>query len=76
MLSILLLRLQNNEEVIKSITKINKRKSAKSITTFDFSTLYTKIPHNKLLQVMDELVDFCFQGGTHEKISITSNGAR
>ena len=68
--------IQNNEEVIRSIKKINKRKSAKTISTFDFSTLYTKIPHDKLLEVLNELVDFCFQGGTHQQLSVSKSGAR
>ena len=67
---------QNNEEVINSIRKLNKRNSVRSMSTFDFSTLYTKIPHDKLLAVMFELVDFCFQGGTHEQLSISKHGAR
>ena len=29
----------------------------------DFSTLYTKIPHNLLKDAMKEIVDFCFEGG-------------
>ena len=48
----------------------------RSMATFDFSTLYTKIPHEKLLEVMNELVDFCFQGGTHEQLSLTKYGAK
>ena len=47
-----------------------------SMSTFDFSTLYTKIPHEKLLYVLNDLVDFCFQGGTYDKISVTSSYAR
>ena len=50
--------IQNNRPVINSINKIDKRNSAKSLATFDFSTLYTKIPHNKLLDVLNEIVDF------------------
>ena len=61
---------------MRVLKKLIKRKSAKTITTFDFSTLYTKIPHDKLVGVLEELVDFCFQGGTHERISITGSGAR
>ena len=68
--------IQNNEEVIKSIKKINKRKNARTISKFDFSTLYTKIPHEKLLSVMNELIEFCFQGGTRQQLSICSSGAR
>lgn len=44
--------------------------------TFDFSILYTKIPHHKLLFVLDDFVDLCFQGGTNKYIAITSYGAK
>ena len=40
--------IQNNYPVISSINKLNKCKAAKSMSTFNFSTLYTKIPHDKL----------------------------
>ena len=66
--------IQNNEDVLKSIRKINRRNSARSINTYDFSTLYTKIPHQKLLEVLNELVDFCFKGGTDEQLSLTKTG--
>ena len=36
----------------------------------------TKIPHQKLLDVLSELTDFCFQGGTHKQISVNNSGAR
>ena len=36
---------QKNQTVIDSISKINLRNKAISISTFDFSTLYTYIPH-------------------------------
>ena len=32
---------------------LNKHKTAKSMSTFDFATLYTKIPHDKLLLVLN-----------------------
>ena len=39
---------------------LNAKNKARQISTYDFSTLYTKIPHDKLKQVMNELTDFCF----------------
>ena len=54
---------QNNKQVIDSIAKLSKRNKALSVSTFDFSTLYTKIPHSKLLHVLNDLIDFCFKGG-------------
>ena len=53
--------IQNND-VIECIKKLNKRGTFRPMSTFDFSTLYTKIPHADLLKVMNEICDFCFQG--------------
>ena len=36
----------NDVTVINDIKTLNKRSKADTTTTFDFSTLYTKIPHN------------------------------
>ena len=36
----------NNQPIIKTINKINQNRRAKCISTFDFSTLYTKISHD------------------------------
>ena len=33
------------------------------MSTFDFSTLYTKLPHTDLIRVLNELLDFVFNGG-------------
>ena len=51
--------IQNSYPLFSSI-KLNKRKAAKSMSTFNFSTLYTKIPHDKLLYVLNEITDFAF----------------
>ena len=54
--------IQNNSLPLECIKKINKKKNAKQIRTFDFSTLYTKIPHDKLLDILYKVVDFVFKG--------------
>ena len=56
--------IQNNSLPLECIKKISKRKNAKQISTFDFSTLYTKVPHDKLLDILHKVVDFVFKGGT------------
>ena len=50
--------IQNNEPVINSINKLNRKGKAKRISAFDFSTLYTEISHDKVLSV-DMLANFC-----------------
>ena len=40
--------IQGKSLLLECTNKINKRKSGKQISTFNFSTLYTKKPHDKL----------------------------
>ena len=55
---------------------LNKHRKATSVSTFDFSTLYTKLPQNKLLMVFNSLIDFCFDGGESKYITVNNYGAR
>ena len=54
---------------------LNKRRKATSVSTFGFSTLYTKLPHNKLLMVRNSLIDICFNGGESKYVTVNSYGA-
>ena len=60
--------------VLDAVKKSASRKSAKCLSSFDFSTLYTKIPHDKLIDVLSNTIDFVFKGGTRKKISIHQSG--
>ena len=55
---------------------LNKRRKATSVLTFDFSTLYNKLSHNKLLMVLNSLIDFCFDGGECKYSTVNNYGAR
>ena len=68
--------IENNRDVLNSLDKINKKGKANCISTFDFSTLYTKIPHKKLIEVLNEITDVCFNGGNCDFLSVTKSGAR
>ena len=46
-----------------------------SVKTFDFSTLYTKIPHHLLRDALFEIVEFCFKGGISDGFYVTKAGA-
>ena len=70
---------QNNKPVIdvmNVMNGLNKQRKATSVSTFDFSMLYTKLPHNKLLMVLNNLIDFCFDGGESKYIIVNNYGAR
>ena len=66
--------IQNNSFPFECINKINERKNAKQISTFDFSTRYAKIPHDKLLDILYRVVDCVFKGGTRDYIIINKQG--
>ena len=57
-------------------TEQQTRRKATSVSAFDFSTLYAKFPHNKLLVVLNSLIDFCLDGGTNKYITVNNYGAR
>ena len=70
---------QNNKPVTDAnlgLIGLNKRRKATSVSTFDFSTLYTKLPHNKLLMALNSLIDFCFDGGECKYVTVNNYGAR
>ena len=66
--------IQNNSFPLEYINKINKRKNPKQISTFNFSTIYTKIPHDKLLDILYKVVDFVFKGDTRDYIIMNKQG--
>ena len=65
--------LQNVVPVIENINIMNRKKKAKSIATYDFSTLYTTLPHDKLIKRLCNVIDFVFEGGNRTHICISKN---
>lgn len=55
--------IENSSPIIDKLTQINERKRAKDISTYDFSTLYTNLEHDSLIQNLNEIIDFAFNGG-------------
>ena len=65
--------INNSKPLIERLDVINTRKKAKDISTFDFSTLYTKLPHDDLLRVLNSQIDFVFDGGTNKYLGYSDN---
>ena len=65
--------LHNVDPVIENINIINRKKKAKSIATYNFSTLYTTLPHDKLIKRLCNVIDFVFEGGNRTHICISKN---
>ena len=66
---------QKNQADINAIKNLKNRNKAFSIATYNFSDIYANIAHNTLENVMKEPINFCFDGGKKQFISITKFGA-
>lgn len=62
---------QNSKQVINKLNKINSKRNARELSTYDFSTLYTKIPHDDLLNVLCSIIDLVFKGGNKKIIDFS-----
>ena len=51
--------LKNSKELLENLKAFSLH-SIKSIKSFDFSTLYTTIPHDKLKSKLEEIINRCF----------------
>ena len=51
---------QNSFPILSNLNKINVRKKATRISTFDFATLYTTISHDLLIDVLKDIICFVF----------------
>ena len=61
---------QNSDPIIKKLDKINSEKKDQNISTLNFSTLYTTLPHADLVKVLSEIIDFVFKSGRKTFISV------
>ena len=57
--------------MIENINNINRKEKAKSIATYDFSTLYTTLPHDNLIKRLSNVISFGFEGGNRTYIFIS-----
>ena len=53
--------IKNCQPIIDHIEKVNFSRSARNITTFDFTTLYTFLDHVDILTSMNEVIDLAFK---------------
>ena len=53
--------IDNATEVLKKLKKVNRTKGARHFDSFDFSTLYTNIPHDLLLDSISQLISEAYR---------------
>ena len=66
--------IENSMEVQKLMQKSSKNKP-RNIITYDFSTLYTSIPHDKLKHEIKLLIQKAFSGMNKKYIKVTQSRA-
>jgi hypothetical protein len=65
--------LKSSKEILENL-KSHDFSKIDSIKTYDFSTLYTTIPHNKLKYGLFQIIDNCFlKQKWHPEIQISSD---
>lgn len=52
---------------------MNRKANAKAILTFQFSTLYTKLPYFDLINVVNDITEFRFKGGNKKHNDLSGN---
>ena len=64
--------IKNSGEVLTKLQ--NKRNAASSISTYDFSTLYTTLPHNLIKDKLSDLINKTFS--REKKLFLACNASR
>ena len=54
--------IDKNQPILNTLKKLSDKQNAKSIETFDFSTLYTMIKHEDLLENLNWYIEKAFNG--------------
>ena len=60
----------NSSKVHRMIDRSNERKNVENIATYDFSTLYTNIPHDKLKTRMESVIRSAYNGQDKKYLSV------
>ena len=64
---------QNSSPVVEHLNRINAKKKAKRISTFDFATLYTTLPHDLLVTVLTSIINFVFDGSCRNRLGFSAH---
>ena len=67
--------IDSHDEVVSVLDIISSKDKATSISTFDFSTLYTKIPHDKLVDVLHLTAKSVFNDTNRKNMAVSAGRA-
>ena len=68
--------IHNSSTIHEMLATLNHKRECKSIRTYDFSTLYTNIPHSKLKSSLAWVIKEAFKSSGKSYISVYKNDAR
>jgi hypothetical protein len=66
--------IDNSQQVLSALDKINYFSTAKHFDSYDFSTLYTSIPHAALKEALESLIQEAYKVRDSEYIVADTNG--
>ena len=67
--------IHNSKAVHQMTSGFNRKKMCSNIRTYDFSTLYTNIPHNKLKKRLAQVIKEAFASSKKTRISVYARHA-
>jgi hypothetical protein len=67
---------EGTEDVLDVIEKVNKRGNARTVETYDFSTLYTKIEHTDLKEELKWLIEETFKREEGKVMAVYEHSAK
>ena len=67
--------INNSEKIHENLSELNKFHNARSVHTFGFSTLYTTIPHDKLLERMKMVAELAFKISKKSYLRVNKSNA-
>jgi hypothetical protein len=62
--------INNSLAIVDHLSSINDRSSGRNITTYDFTTLYTMLPHADILESMSVIIDLAFKKSKYKYIAV------
>jgi hypothetical protein len=68
--------IHNSKSFHNKAAKVNRSRTARNVRTYDFSTLYTSIPHKKLKSKLAWVIKEAFKSSKYEFISVYQSDAR
>ncbi len=60
----------NSQQVVEELESIQKKGAISAIVTCDFSTLFTKLPHQVIINCLYQLVEMCFRNSGKRYIMV------